>query len=65
MSITCPQCLMTSHHPMDELHRYCGNCHQFHADMDPRRPIIGCRNGILLGALSWIVIIALVVIVVW
>lgn len=32
-SITCPQCKKVSHHPMDVLERYCGNCHQFHDTM--------------------------------
>lgn len=34
-SITCPQCGMTSYHPMDVEHRYCGNCYQYH-DMMPK-----------------------------
>jgi len=29
-SITCPLCGMTSYHPKDVEHRYCGNCYQFH-----------------------------------
>ena len=29
MSITCPVCGMTSHHPKDEEFGYCGNCHEF------------------------------------
>ena len=29
MSITCPQCMMTSYHPKDIEHGYCGNCHAF------------------------------------
>lgn len=29
MSFTCPRCGMTSHHPEDERHGYCGNCHDF------------------------------------
>jgi hypothetical protein len=32
-SITCPQCGMVSHHPKDIEEKYCGNCHQFHANM--------------------------------
>ena len=32
-SITCPKCGMTSFHPQDISHRFCGNCHQFHSDM--------------------------------
>lgn len=29
MSFTCPRCNMTSHHPEDERHGYCGHCHEF------------------------------------
>jgi hypothetical protein len=29
-SITCPDCGMTSYHPEDIAHRYCGKCHKFH-----------------------------------
>jgi hypothetical protein len=29
MSITCPVCGVTSHHPMDEDYGYCGRCHAF------------------------------------
>lgn len=29
MPFTCPKCGMTSHHPDDEKHGYCGNCHEF------------------------------------
>lgn len=32
-SITCPECGMTSHHPEDVRHRYCGRCHQFHNEI--------------------------------
>jgi ribosomal protein S27AE len=32
-SIKCPQCGLVSHHPQDIENKYCGNCHQFHADM--------------------------------
>jgi hypothetical protein len=28
-SFTCPDCGMTSHHPDDAKHGYCGNCHAF------------------------------------
>lgn len=38
-SITCPQCGMTSYHPKDVEHRYCGNCHQYHDMMQPPRVI--------------------------
>lgn len=33
-SITCPQCQMTSYHPEDIKQKYCGNCHQFHSEMN-------------------------------
>lgn len=36
--ITCPQCGMTSYHPEDVRHKYCGNCHEFHEDMPKRLP---------------------------
>jgi hypothetical protein len=29
MAFTCPKCGKTSHHPEDERHGYCGNCHDF------------------------------------
>jgi len=32
-TITCPQCGMVSFNQMDIAQRYCGNCHQFHAEM--------------------------------
>src|SRR4249920_912220 len=35
-SITCPQCGMVSHHPQDIEQQYCGNCHQYHADIKAR-----------------------------
>lgn len=33
MSFTCPKCHMTSYHPKDEEHGYCGNCHDFTGTM--------------------------------
>ena len=32
MSFCCPRCQMTSHHPKDEEHGYCGACHDFTGD---------------------------------
>jgi hypothetical protein len=29
-TITCLTCMMTSHHPDDVRHRYCGRCQVFH-----------------------------------
>jgi len=37
-SITCPQCGMTSYNQNDIEQRYCGNCHQFHKDMQKPSP---------------------------
>lgn len=31
-SFTCPACGMTSHHPDDAAHGYCGSCHAFTGD---------------------------------
>ena len=33
-SITCPKCGKRSYSPSDCKHGYCGNCKQFHTDMD-------------------------------
>lgn len=33
-AITCLRCGLTSHHPMDVSHRYCGQCHVFHTTHD-------------------------------
>ena len=29
MAFECPRCKAVSHHPQDERHGYCGNCHDF------------------------------------
>lgn len=36
MAFTCPKCQMTSHHPEDERHGYCGNCHDFTGRPQPQ-----------------------------
>jgi hypothetical protein len=41
MSFTCPRCGMTSHHPEDERHGYCGNCHDFTASPPGNLPDAG------------------------
>ena len=41
MSFTCPKCHMTSHHPEDERHGYCGNCHEFTATPPGNLPNAG------------------------
>jgi len=33
-NITCPVCKMTSYHPKDIEHGYCGNCHDYTANPD-------------------------------
>lgn len=33
-SYTCPKCGMTSYHPEDVKHKYCGNCHQTIYELD-------------------------------
>lgn len=33
-SITCPKCGLRSFNVNDIIFRYCGNCHQFHEDMN-------------------------------
>lgn len=38
-SITCPQCGMTSHNPNDVEYRYCGNCKEYHEQIDARADI--------------------------
>ena len=35
MGFTCPRCGMTSGHPEDERHGYCGNCHDWTAPVAP------------------------------
>jgi hypothetical protein len=34
-SFTCPKCGMTSYHPKDVEHGYCGNCHDWTEDYLP------------------------------
>ena len=39
-SIRCSKCGRESFHPKDILERYCGACHVFHPDDEPRDPVI-------------------------
>jgi len=40
-SITCPKCGMVSYNQNDVENKYCGNCHQFHSDMqDEVDPVV-------------------------
>ena len=41
MSFTCPKCFYTSHHPEDERHGYCANCHDFTAPPPGNLPDAG------------------------
>ena len=41
MAFTCPTCKATSHHPDDERHGYCGNCHAFTASPPGNLPNAG------------------------
>lgn len=41
MAFTCPKCSLTSHHPEDERHGYCGNCHEFTATPPGNLPNAG------------------------
>lgn len=41
MSFTCPKCNKTSHHPDDERHGYCANCHDFTASPPGNLPNAG------------------------
>ncbi len=34
--IRCPQCGLVSWNPQDVHYQYCGNCHQYHIDMEKR-----------------------------
>lgn len=36
-SITCPKCGKTSYHPKDISERYCGNCHEYHDQMEVKK----------------------------
>lgn len=44
MSFTCPRCGMTSHHPKDEEHGYCGACHDFTGDDTAERALVNLRR---------------------
>jgi hypothetical protein len=44
-SITCPRCNMTSYHPEDIRHGYCGNCHAFTTDRGPHYLVMATIPG--------------------
>jgi hypothetical protein len=44
MSFTCPRCHKTSHHPEDERHGYCANCHDFTAPPPGNVPNAGATH---------------------
>jgi hypothetical protein len=53
-SITCPRCGLTSWHPDDVKHRYCGNCNMFHEDMKIAETLesMGAKIGTLPPAMA-------------
>jgi hypothetical protein len=52
MSFTCPKCKKTSHHPDDERHGYCGNCHEFTASPPGSLPNAGDTHVFVDGIVS-------------
>ena len=57
MSITCPQCSMTSHHPKDEKYGYCSNCHDYTSapapiESDPDDAYLRLCNGAWLATMT-------------
>lgn len=52
MAFTCPKCGMTSHHPEDERHGYCGNCHDFTAPTPGNLPNAGATHIFVDGIVS-------------
>ena len=52
MAFTCPRCSMTSHHPDDERHGYCGNCHAFTASPPGNLPNPGSTHVFVDGIVS-------------
>lgn len=52
MSFTCPRCSRTSHHPEDERHGYCGNCHDFTAPPAGNLPGAGATHVFVDGIVA-------------
>jgi hypothetical protein len=52
-SFTCPRCGMVSHHPLDVLEGYCGNCHDWTAPRPGRRPHHYGRDGRPMSMREW------------
>lgn len=52
MAFTCPKCGATSHHPEDERHGYCGNCHDFTASPTGSLPNAGATHVFVDGIVS-------------
>jgi hypothetical protein len=52
MSFTCPKCKKTSHHPQDERHGYCANCHDFTASPVGSLPNAGATHVFVDGIVA-------------
>ena len=52
MAFKCPRCGLTSHHPEDERHGYCGNCHDFTASPPGNLPNAGDTHIFIDGIVS-------------
>jgi len=52
MSFTCPRCQKTSHHPEDERHGSCGNCHDFTASPPGGLPNAGATHVFVDGIVA-------------
>jgi hypothetical protein len=52
MAFKCPKCQTISHHPDDERHGYCGNCHEFTASPPGNIPNAGDTHIFIDGIVS-------------
>jgi hypothetical protein len=52
MSFECPKCHKISHHPDDERHGYCGNCHEFTASPVGSLPSAGATHVFVDGIVA-------------
>jgi hypothetical protein len=52
MSFQCPKCGAVSHHPEDERHGYCGNCHEFTAPPVGSLPNAGATHVFVDGIVA-------------
>lgn len=52
MAFKCPRCGSVSHHPEDERHGYCGNCHDFTAPAAGNLPNAGATHVFVDGIVA-------------